>query len=445
MTLKDKAARAALERALAYLEKDPEENLPKLMEMAHQLMGQEEYRSKLEMFDKAVSDRNSNWHRLLVRLFTDIDSEVRKTLVTNFIINGFYRWSRTREQFGKEYDCQIPWTILIDPTSACNLKCTGCWAREYGDRLNLDFETIDSLICQAKELNIHTFLFSGGEPLVKKDLVLRLCEKHSDCVFSAFTNGTLIDEDFARQMLRVKNFVPAISVEGFEEATDSRRGKGTYEKVIRATRILSKYHLPFGFSCCYTSENVDAIGSEEYFDWMTDAGALFCWLFTYIPVGEGAPTDLMVSADQREWMYHQVRSFRKTKPIWTMDFWNDGEYVKGCIAGGRYYFHVNANGDAEPCAFIHYSNCNIRDMRLVDILSSPLFRQYRAGQPFSSNYLRPCPLLDSPTKLSGMVDASGALSTDLACREDVHSLCAKCEEKAEKWKETADRLWSERA
>ena len=442
--LKNKALELTLSSALSYLEKDPEENLPKLMNLAEKLMDEEQYESKLRQFRLAIEDKDSNWHRLLVSLFEDIDPEVRKTLANNFILNAFYKWSQNRQSNSEKYGCSIPWTILIDPTSACNLHCTGCWAAEYGSRLNLSFETLDSIISQAEELDMHFFLFSGGEPLVRKDDIIRLCEKHSTSVFSAFTNGTLIDEAFADEMLRVKNFVPAISVEGFREATDSRRGQGTYDKVVDAVRILRSRRLPFGYSCCYTSANCRVIGSEEYFDWMIDTGAKFCWLFTYMPVGKGAPTDLMVTSEQRKWMYEQVRTFRKTKAIWSMDFWNDGEYVQGCVAGGRYYLHINANGDAEPCAFIHYSNYNIRDMSLLDVLKSPLFKAYQKGQPFSSNYLRPCPLLDNPERLPEMVDESKAVSTDLAAPEDVHELACKCEEKAAGWKKTADEIWQEK-
>ena len=92
------------------------------------------------------------------------------------------------------------------------------------------------------------YIYTGGEPLVRKDDIIRLCEKHNDCAFLAFTNSTLIDEDFANEMLRVKNFVPAISVEGFEEATDFRRGKGTYQKVRDAMKLLTEKKLPFGVS-----------------------------------------------------------------------------------------------------------------------------------------------------------------------------------------------------
>jgi MoaA/NifB/PqqE/SkfB family radical SAM enzyme len=262
-------------------------------------------------------------------------------------------------------------------------------------------------------------------------------------MFTAFTNGTLIDEEFADEMLRVKNFAPAISIEGFEEATDSRRGKGTYKSVIRAMEILKRKKLVFGASLCYTRYNTEVIGSEEFFDFMIDQGVKFAWFFTYMPVGADAVPDLMVTAEQREFMYRQIRHFRETKPLFTMDFWNDGEYAQGCIAGGRRYLHINANGDIEPCAFIHYSDSSIRDKTLLEALQSPLFMQYHKNQPFNENMLRPCPLLDNPGRLTEIIKKSGALSTDYVEPEDVENLSAKCVPTAEKWAQTADRLWSE--
>ena len=122
-------------------------------------------------------------------------------------------------------------------------------------------------------------------PKLLKDDIIRLCKAYPDCMFLAFTNGTLIDEKFADEMLRMKNFVPAISVEGFEEATDFRRGAGTYQAVMRAMDILRERKLVFGASCCYTSKNVDSLRSEEYFDHLIEKGAKFAWFFHYMPVG----------------------------------------------------------------------------------------------------------------------------------------------------------------
>ena len=241
-------------------------------------------------------------------------------------------------------------------------------------------------------------------------------------------------------MLEVKNFIPAISVEGLEEDTDFRRGKGAFRALRNAMEILKRKKLPFGVSCCYTSKNAEMIGSEEYFDAMIDWGAKFAWFFTYMPVGNAAVPELMATAEQRAYMYRQIRIFRKTKPLFTLDFWNDGEYVGSCIAGGRRYLHTNANGNIEPCAFIHYSDSNIREKTLLEAYRSPLFMAYHNGQPFNANHLRPCPLLDNPDALAGMVDHSDAHSTDLESPEDVHGLTDKCRDKAENWAPVADRL-----
>ena len=134
----------------------------------------------------------------------------------------------------------------MDPTSACNLKCTGCWAAEYGHLLNLSFEDMDRVITQGKELGIYLYMLTGGEPLVRKKDIIRLCEKHNDCEFHAFTNGTLVDEEFCNEMERVGNLTLSISLEGYEKVNDGRRGKGVYEKVMHAMDLLKAHGQIFG-------------------------------------------------------------------------------------------------------------------------------------------------------------------------------------------------------
>lgn len=440
-TLKEKLKSYGLQQVLEYLDRDPDINIPKVIDWVERLDRAGAVSELLPVVKKAIEDKDGNWYQLVHRLYTDIDPEVRKKLFQVFLIHSAAIGVKRQKRSSQQYDCNVPWAILMDPTSACNLHCTGCWAAEYGNRLNLDFETLNRIITQGKELGTFMYIYTGGEPLIRKKDLIRLCELHSDCAFLSFTNGTLIDSDFADEMLRVKNFVPAISVEGFEEETDFRRGKGTYQAVVRAMELLKERKLPFGISCCYTSKNYESIGSEAYFDQMIEMGAKFAWFFTYMPVGVDAVPELMVTDRQREYLYHQVRKFRSTKPIFTIDFWNDGEYVNGCIAGGRCYLHINANGDIEPCAFVHYSDSNIKEKTLLEAYRSPMFMQYRQNQPFSENFLRPCPLLDVSGALADMVHASGAKSTDLAHPEDVDDLCAKCAEAARLWKITADRLW----
>ena len=441
-SIKETMQEFTVNQALKYLEGNPEENIPKLMNFVDRFMPADWYASQRNAIRKAIADKN-NWYQLILRLY-ELDPGVRRTFFQNFITNASLKGSAVQEDKAKENNCNIPWAILLDPTTACNLNCTGCWAVEYGHQYNLSLEDIDSIVRQGKELGTYMYIYTGGEPTVRRKDIFKICEMHPDCEFLAFTNGTMIDEEFCQEMLRVKNFVPAISLEGFEQANDGRRGNGVYHKVCHAMELMKENKLPFGISVCYTSQNFEDVSSEAFYDMMIESGALFVWYFHYMPVGHGAVTDLLPTPEQREEMYHRIRHFRETKPIFGMDFQNDGEYVGGCIAGGRRYLHINAKGDVEPCVFIHYSNVNIHDVSLLDALKSPIFQAYHDNQPFNDNHLRPCPMLENPEKLRELVKETGAVNTDYQDPESVDDLCDRCKPYAEQWKPTADKLWEKK-
>ena len=413
MSIKDRVTIAMVDQALNYLDKDPHENLPKLLNMVEKFDLNHALSKQIKNVREGLDGENDNWRKLVDSIYQDVDSEIIKTLFKNAVLNSVVLSRSLKEEVKSKYDCNVPWAILLDPTSACNLSCTGCWASEYGNKLNLSFDEIDSIITQGKEIGIFMYIYTGGEPLVRKNDIIELCKKHNDCVFLAFTNATLIDEEFAKQIREVKNFVPAISIEGDKEATDSRRGDGTYDKVVHAMEILRRYKVPFGASTCYTSANYESITDDEYFDRLISFGAKFAWFFHYMPIGNDAVPELLLNPDQRETVYRKIRDVRNRKSIFLIDFQNDGEYIGGCIAGGRDYFHINPNGDVEPCVFIHYSDSNIREKTLIECLTSPLFTAYKEGQPFNCNHLMPCPMLENPEKLRDIVHATGAHSTFL--------------------------------
>lgn len=431
---------AVMNEAYQYMAKDPMRNLPKLIDWADKIM-KFDFREATQTFREIAGNPANNWNQLIDRYFNELNPITQKKFLINFMVNAGMVGNAIIEENKKKYDCNVPWAILFDPTAACNLKCTGCWAAEYGKGISLDYPTMQKIIRQGKELGIYMYILSGGEPTVRKDEILRLAEENSDCMFLSFTNATLIDEALASKVGRLGNFAFAVSVEGYEEETDMRRGKGTYQKVMNAMDILQKHGIIFGFSTCYHSKNTETVGSEEWVDAMVAKGCKFGWYFTYIPIGKDAVPELIATPEQREFMYHQVRKFRTTKPCFIMDFWNDGEYVQGCIAGGRNYLHINAGGDVEPCAFIHYSNVNIKDVDLIDALRSPLFMEYKKRQPFNENHMRPCPMFDNPEILREMVNKSGAHSTQFEDSETVEELTTKTIPAAKKWKPIADRLW----
>jgi MoaA/NifB/PqqE/SkfB family radical SAM enzyme len=438
-TLKDQS----INLLLRYLATDPINKLPAMFSIAEKLDRHNLHTSQIRIMREQLLDDNGPWKTFVEKLFTEVDNKLIQKFVKCFLISGTINKDISSEQLENKYDCNIPWAILMDPTSACNLECTGCWAAQYGNKHNLSNETLDSIIEQGKALNIGFYIFSGGEPLVRKKDLIRLCEKNPDCYFLSFTNGTLVDEEFCQELKRVGNFALAFSIEGTEEATDMRRGKGTYKKVISAMELMKKHRLIYGYSTCYHKYNTDSIGSDEFIDDMIEKGNRFAWNFTYMPVGKDAVTDLLATPEQRAYMYHRIREIRATKPIFALDFWNDGEYTGGCIAGGRRYLHINAAGDVEPCAFCHYSNVNIHDVTLLEALQSPIFMEYRKNAPFSENMLRPCPMLDNPEKIVNMVNSAKAQSTDMEAPEPVEALTARTVDVAAEWKKKANELEAE--
>ncbi len=443
-TLKQFASQIAIKQILTYIGKDPMNNLSKIIPLAKKVAKNERDTKVLEGIEKAQRDPNNPWMKLLDNFFKNVNENMQKKFIQNFFLNSVVFWESRRKELQEKYGIgSIPWTILIDPTSRCNLKCTGCWAAEYNKTDELDYDTIDRIITEGKELGIYMYIYSGGEPTVRMKDLIKLAEKHNDCFFTCFTNGTLITEEVAKELARVGNFAPGFSIEGFEEATDFRRGKGTYNKIIRGMEYLKKEGVMFGASACYHHYNYKDIGSEEFIDFLIEMGTYFMWLFTYIPIGKDADVDLCCRADEREYMYHKIRGYRKNKSLFTMDFWNDGEYVNGCIAGGRNYFHINANGDVEPCAFVHYSDVNIKDVSLKEALKSPLFKAYQENQPFNCNHLRPCPILDNPEMIKKMVEETKAESTQPLDKEPAGALTEKCTPIAEDWAYNADNLWEE--
>ena len=125
---------------------------------------------------------------------------------------------------------------------------------------------------------------SGGEPTIRKKDIIKLAEKHSSQLILLFTNGTLVDDEFVAEMKRVGNITLAFSIEGFEESTDARRGKGVFNKVMAAMDRMRKAGLVFGVSVTYTKNNIEELASEEFVDMLVDKGAAYAWYLSLIHI-----------------------------------------------------------------------------------------------------------------------------------------------------------------
>ena len=389
-----------LKKAIFVASNISDENLINLLKLSQKIITDE----KIKGTAKTIENLFKNKHPSIVltkKLFSNLSKKPKEKFIENFLINQVIIGSEIRNKNSKKLGFTLPWFFVLSPTARCNLHCIGCYAGEYQKEQDvLSFEEIDRIFKEAKELGFYFIVISGGEPFIRKDL-LDLFEKHNDIYFMVYTNGTLIDEKLAKKLAELGNVAPAISVEGFEKETDARRGSGIFQRVLSAMENLKKNGVLFGFSATPTIKNSDILVSDEFIDFFIDKGCLFGWYFQYVPIGRNPDTSLMALPEQRNRLRERVAYFRQTKPIFIGDFWNDGPYVGGCMAGARPnagYFHINSNGDVEPCVFLQFSVDNIIGKKLVEVIHSPFFQAIQKEQPYcqNGNLLSPCALIDNP-------------------------------------------------
>jgi MoaA/NifB/PqqE/SkfB family radical SAM enzyme len=323
-----------------------------------------------------------------------------------------------KARFTAQFGVRPPGFLLISPTKTCNLRCIGCYADSGPTPEKLEWPIIRRLVKEARELWGAVFIvISGGEPLAYRDegkTVLDLAEMNPDCFFMMYTNGTLIDDEVARRMGRTGNLIPAISVEGMREETDRRRGAGIFDRVVETMERLRREKVLFGISMTATRENAEHLLSDEVIGfYFCQMGALYGWLFHYMPIGRAYTLQMLPTPEQRLWMWRRSWQLITERHIFLADFWNSGTVSLGCISAGHEggYMTVDWDGKVSPCVFIPYSPLNIHDVyahgkTLIDVWLHPFLARLRAWQEDYSNekqytkgsrhgnWMMPCPIRD---------------------------------------------------
>ncbi|HPG48439.1 MAG TPA: radical SAM protein, partial [Petrotogaceae bacterium] len=273
--------------------------------------------------------------------------------------NEFAAGEKVRQEKMHEYKTVLPKLAVISPTYACNLRCVGCYAALYGHKYQLSKEEMFSVIRQFNDLGIYFFIITGGEPYFYP-YIYDVFKEFNDSFFMTYTNGTLIDDEHAKLLSELGNVTLAISIEGFEEMTDWRRGKGVFNKVKEAWNNLNKYGVIFGASVTATRVNHELLMSDEFWDYLAQNGVAYAWVFQFMPVGADASMDLVPTPEQRYERFRKTDELRLSgKFAFVADFWNHGFLTHGCLAAGSKYLHINAKGYAEPCVFQQFAVDNI--------------------------------------------------------------------------------------
>jgi MoaA/NifB/PqqE/SkfB family radical SAM enzyme len=447
MALRERVRSFATERIVSeimtLMPKSSTKNIVRMLTLGEMLTNDPEYKQNTHNLRELFEQGHPS--SILVKdVIGRLSPRCREKIIRNLFINAFLLGIDRRKQILKEEGFQPPQFIVMSPTMRCNLRCPGCYAGEYEQEEGLPAELIDRILTECKELGMYFNTMSGGEVFTRKD-IFDIWEKHNDMYFQVYTNGTTINEKVADRLAELGNVAPMLSLEGFEEETDERRGKGTFAKVMRAFDLMKERGMVYGASVTETRHNIEKIGSYEFVDMCLDKGCMVIWYFQYIPIGRRPSLDLMPMPEQRDWLRKRTKELRDSRPIFIGDFWNDGPYVHGCIAGGREYLHINANGDVEPCVFCHFAVDNIKDKSLREAINSPFLKRIRSFQPYRDNLLTPCMLIDAPDVLRRVVKEFDARPTCEGAEEIITDFAPDLDRYAQEYRRYADPAWENEA
>ncbi|RKZ33214.1 radical SAM protein [bacterium] len=375
--------------------------------------------------------------RLVLKAYRQGSPQVRKTLryfVDCFLGAGPVDFSLSKSEYAQNYGEDPPTFLVIAPTGKCNLQCKGCYAASSPFINNsLTFYELDWILTHKyKEWNSWFTVITGGEPFIWRsdgyDLI-DIAVKHPEQIFMVYTNGTLFNRELAKRIAEAGNIYPAISIEGVEKETDERRGKGTYAKIMQSMENLRETGAPFGISTTAMPHNAELLISDEFIDfYFNKQGALFQWIFQYMPIGRGPSVLMQVPPGVRKKMWEREMMLVREKHLFIADFWNSGVFSSGCIAGGRSggYFYIDWNGNITPCAFVPFYTHNIKDFiyngkTLSDVLQTPLLtavrkwqKSYNYKKPVNErgNEIRPCFIRDHFKKSHRIITELNAKSLD---------------------------------
>jgi len=366
--------------------------------------------------DRYLGARNllGLFHRMLRR--NNMAPAYLENIVKAFADKSGMQKEAAVRRFEEKHGCTPPFFLTVSPGQGCNLRCTGCYAGTVEKAANLDFDVLCRIVREKEELwGSYFTVISGGEPLLYRSKgrdIFDLFTRYDEEMYLMYTNGTLITPERARRLAACGNVFPAVSVEGFRKETDARRGKGTFDRVLEAFRAMREAGVPFGISVTATRENVELVSSDEFLDfYFEEQGALFCWMFQYMPIGCSYTLDMMITPEQRVRLLEREAEILREKGLFYVDFWNGGPLSKGCIAAGRPsggYMYITWDGDVTPCVFFPYSTCNIlavyEEGGTLDTAWRESFhadirrwqQEYGYGQPARrvGNWFAPCPMRD---------------------------------------------------
>lgn len=311
------------------------------------------------------------------------------------------------------------WFLAI--TSACNLRCHGCWITGQGQPHRLSDQDIDRIIAAGKSRGSYFYSLLGGEPMLYPrwwEIPLR----HRDCYFQIITNGMFLSDRNVGRIAGAGNVTPLVSIDGLQPNNDQRRGHGVFEAAIQGIRRLQRRKVLFGVATTITGKNVEEVLSDRYVEFFIRHGAMYLWYYVYRPVGADPSPQFAVGREQMIALRKRLLALRRKHPILVIDTYWDADGRAVCPAASGLGFHIGPQGSIEPCPPLSFACETVHD-RAGDLFATIDGSRFLRGfQRFVAERTRGCVILERPQELADFLRSMSA--GDYSGRDAYCELCA---------------------
>ena len=280
--------------------------------------------------------------------------------------------------------------VVWNLTRACNLRCVHCYAHTESTRKEIKTFEVKSVLDDLSNIGVPVILFSGGEPLLRKDLFeIAEYSKKKGLKFALSTNGTLISDKIAEKLKDVGFSYIGVSLDGLKESHDRFRGvEGAFDKALEGLRNSKGVGLLTGIRFTLTRYNVDQV--FDVLDLCESEGVERFCLYHLVPSGR-ADFEIDVSSSERRKIMDKLfdRAFDFKGEILTVDNPCDGVYFclklkeidedlayrsyeflkyRGGDKSGSQLVNIDMFGDVHPNQFWwDYTIGNVREKKFSEI------------------------------------------------------------------------------
>ena len=343
------------------------------------------------------------------RTFFSADKRHLAKFVWNFGVKGV-RSVNLYKQRMKE-GVYFPPFLYLSILNSCNLRCQGCWVDVDKPQVKLELDELNAIVNDAKQHGNAFFGILGGEPFMHPELLDFLAE-HPDCFFQVFTNGQMITEKKARQLRKLGNVTPLVSIEGTEIVANERRGgKDVLNRTLRGLDNCLENKLLTGVATSLCQTNIDDLLTEEWLRKLVARGVHYAWYHTYRPVGPEPNEQLALTPEQARRVREFVVTMRTKLPLALIDAYYDGEGRALCPMANGISHHIGPTGGVEPCPIIQFATESVRDGSIYETLTQSAFlRDFRET---AARNTRGCIVLERPDLVKELAERHGARDTTL--------------------------------